>query len=94
MRGFFVNSSNMEAPSSEQNPQVFHKSGEFAPVSGIYLVKHAGDGPIGAEILIIRGGSLPRCSDCQMPLLFSLVREAPYIGDDVDFSGEGSSVVD
>ncbi len=90
MNGCFVDFNNAVAqPSREHDPHVVHRSGQLAPASGIYLVKHARDGPTREEIFI-SGTRLPTCSDCELPLLFSLIREVPYIGDDADFSWEVS----
>ena len=59
------------------------QSGNSAPVSGIYRVKH-----LGAEhdAVLLRGQTVPQCQCCEQPLMFSLVRSAPHVSEDEDLS--------
>jgi hypothetical protein len=59
------------------------QSGNSAPVSGIYRLKHLDSEH---EVVLLRGQILPQCQCCEQPLMFTLVRSAPHVSEDEDLS--------
>jgi hypothetical protein len=59
-------------------------SGEVAESSGLYGVEHI-EHPLNDEILIVKGTSLPFCSQCGKSIRFFLVKKIKHIHDDPDF---------
>ena len=59
------------------------KSGNSAPLSGIYRVKHL---DTEHEAVLLRGQIVPQCQCCEQPLNFWLVRSAPHVSEDEDLS--------
>lgn len=66
------------------NARTTLRPGEEVLLSGIYEGKHAG-GQV-ENITLIRGGRFPECRECGNRLTYRLVREAPYIYEDPDFT--------
>lgn len=63
-----------------------YKPGDKAPVSGIYVVTHAGHRPP-HEVLIIRGEELPACRTCKLEVVFEVVRAVNHLTHDMDLAG-------
>jgi hypothetical protein len=56
------------------------------PESGIYQVQHYRH-RLYHEVTILRGGTFPLCAECSSNVRFRLVRTAPLIESDRNFSG-------
>jgi hypothetical protein len=63
-----------------------YKPGDFAPLSGIYAVTHAGHRPP-HEVLAIRGEEFPPCRTCRLEVTFEVVRSVDHLTHDLDFAG-------
>jgi hypothetical protein len=63
-------------------------TGETARYSGLYLIEHSDHSADRAkkEILVVKGSVLPRCSACNEPLRFYLLRRVDHIAEDPDFN--------
>ena len=58
--------------------------GEIVEQSGIYAICHS-DGKSQA-IVLLRGNAFPGCDCCGFQVRYRLLRSAPYIFEDSDFS--------
>ena len=67
-------------PSAKRQNQEL-RTGCAVPDSGIYRVTHA-EHRLPAEVTLIQNQSFPRCSKCNDPVYFGLLRSAPSVGDD------------
>lgn len=56
--------------------------------SGIYEVIHDKNHRQAHEAVMYRSDLFPVCDQCELRVRFKLIRSAPYIFDDEDFSGE------
>ena len=78
---------------SEQKPEKVrpfpttqsHRTGEPAPVSGVYFVEH-GQHIARREVYIHQGTDFPACPRCGEALEFRLVEQVAPISEDPDFS--------
>jgi hypothetical protein len=61
-------------------------SGTPVPETGIYEVIHAREHRPAHEVLMLRAEAFPQCEHCGAQVRFRVVRTAPYIFDDEDFS--------
>ncbi len=53
-------------------------TGSTVPESGIYSVSHPKHN-VPAEVTLVRNQTFPRCSRCDQPVFFELVRSAPAL---------------
>jgi hypothetical protein len=65
-----------------------YKPGEPVRQSGIYEIIHHGDHRAAHDVVMIRGDHFPPCEACGEQVRFRLIRTAPYIFQDEDFSTE------
>ncbi len=61
-----------------------YEPGELVEQSGIYAICHS-DGRRHTTVLL-RGSRFPDCSCCSPEVRYRLIRSAPYIFDDPDFT--------
>ncbi len=73
-------------PSARKAPKVYGP-GEFAPVTGVYIVEHLGGHRTPHEVVIIRGEELPACRYCRAKVEFTVKLQASHVTHDIDFSG-------
>jgi hypothetical protein len=59
--------------------------GDQSPESGVYQVLHYRH-RLYHEVIMLRGQRFPKCSDCGNNVRFRLVRSAPLIDEDRNFS--------
>ena len=64
--------------------EVFEPAGQV-PESGVYQVLHYRH-RLYHEVTLVRGSTLPNCSECGDNVRFRLVRSAPLIAEDRNFS--------
>jgi PilZ domain-containing protein len=63
------------------------RPGELAPVTGVYLARHARQHRAPHEVVVIRGEQLPPCRTCKLQITFEVVKPVSHVLHDWDFSG-------
>lgn len=61
-----------------------YEPGDLVEQSGIYAICHSDGNRV--STVLIRGNVFPQCDCCGPEVRYRLVRNAPYIFDDGDFS--------
>lgn len=65
----------------------FYKPGQYAPVSGLYVVHHGTGHRPDHEVTIILAEELPACRFCKAEVEYRVLEPASHITQDVDFAG-------
>lgn len=65
-----------------------YKPGDSVPASGIYSVSHTQEHRGLQEVVLMVNHVFPDCEICQDAMQYQLVRAAPYISEDPDFSAD------
>ena len=73
-------------------PHVY-KPGQYAPVTGSYLVHHAIGHRADHEATIIRTEEFPGCRVCRGDVQYTVLREVSHITHDPDFAGPTELVI-
>ena len=75
-------------PRKRSEHRTVFAAGEIIPESGIYEVIHEHAHRTTHESVLVKGDRFPDCDTCHAQVRFRVVRVAPYIFDDQDFSDE------